>query len=82
MNGIQAVREQCRKLFDNFESAIRMAISIGGDSDTLACITGSIAEAYYKNIPEYMVSKAMNLLPVRFKNVLQMMREKGYYSVW
>lgn len=67
---------------DNFESAIRMAISIGGDSDTLACITGSIAEAYYKNIPEYMVSKAMNLLPVRFKNVLQMMREKGYYSVW
>ena len=67
---------------DNFESAIRMAISIGGDSDTLACITGSIAEAYYKNIPEYMVSKAMNLLPVRFKNVLQMMREKGYYSIW
>ena len=59
-----------------------MAISIGGDSDTLACITGCIAEAYYKNIPEYMVSKAMNLLPVRFKNVLQMMREKGYYSVW
>lgn len=67
---------------DNFESAIRRAISIGGDSDTLACITGSIAEAYYKNIPEYMVSKAMNLLPVRFKNVLQMMGEKGYYSVW
>ena len=67
---------------DDFEGAIRRAVSIGGDSDTLACITGSIAEAYYKNIPEYMVSKAMNLLPVRFKNVLQMMREKGYYSVW
>ena len=67
---------------DDFEGAIRRAISIGGDSDTLACITGSIAEAYYKNIPEYMVSKAMNLFPVRFKNVLQMMREKGYYSIW
>ena len=31
----------------NFEDAIRNAISIGGDSDTVAAITGSIAEAYY-----------------------------------
>ena len=63
---------------DDFESAIRRAISIGGDSDTLACITGSIAEAYYKSIPEYMVEKAMSLIPVRFKKVLEMMGEKGY----
>ena len=31
----------------SFEDAIRIAISIGGDSDTIAAITGSIAEAYY-----------------------------------
>ena len=31
----------------DFESALRLAISIGGDSDTLAAITGGIAEAYY-----------------------------------
>lgn len=67
---------------DDFEGAIRRAVSIGGDSDTLACITGSIAEAYYKDIPEYMVSKAMSLLPVRFRKVLGMMGEKGYYSIW
>lgn len=67
---------------DDFEGAIRRAISIGGDSDTLACITGSIAEAYYKDIPEYMVSKAISLLPVRFRKVLGMMGEKGYYSIW
>lgn len=67
---------------DDFESAIRRAVSIGGDSDTLACITGSIAEAYYKDIPEYMLSKAMALLPVRFKKVLKMMGERGYYPVW
>ena len=67
---------------DDFESAIRSAISIGGDSDTLACITGSIAEAYYKDIPDYMVSKAKSLLPVRFKKVLEMMGERGYYSIW
>lgn len=67
---------------DDFEGAIRRAVSIGGDSDTLACITGSIAEAYYKNIPEYMVSKAMALLPMRFRKVLKMMGERGYYPVW
>lgn len=67
---------------DDFESAIRRAVSIGGDSDTLACITGSIAEAYYKDIPEYMLSKAMSMLPVRFRKVLKMMGERGYYPVW
>jgi ADP-ribosylglycohydrolase len=35
----------------NFEDSIQIAISLGGDSDTLACITGSIAEAFYKEIP-------------------------------
>ncbi len=67
---------------DDFESAIRRAISIGGDSDTLACITGSIAEAYYKSIPEYMVEKAMSLLPERFIKVLERMKERGYCSIW
>jgi ADP-ribosylglycohydrolase len=35
----------------SFEDAVRNAISLGGDSDTLACITGGIAEAFYKEIP-------------------------------
>jgi ADP-ribosylglycohydrolase len=35
----------------DFENAIRLAVSIGGDSDTIACITGGIAEAFYKKIP-------------------------------
>lgn len=35
----------------DYEDAIRKAISLGGDSDTLACITGAIAQAYYKEIP-------------------------------
>lgn len=38
----------------NFEDAIRKAISIGGDSDTIACITGSLAEAYY-GVPEDLI---------------------------
>lgn len=42
---------------DGFEDAIRNANSLGGDSDTLAAITGSIAEAYY-GIPENLAEKA------------------------
>lgn len=46
---------------ESFEDAIRNAISIGGDSDTIAAITGGIAEAYY-GIPESMVQKAKEYL--------------------
>lgn len=47
----------------NFEDAIRLAVSLGGDSDTLACITGGIAEAYYKNgVSPVMVKKVRALL--------------------
>ncbi len=42
----------------SFEDAIRNAISIGGDSDTLAAITGSIAEAFY-GIPEDLCKQAI-----------------------
>ena len=34
-----------------FEHALRLAVSLGGDSDTLACITGSVAEAFYGGVP-------------------------------
>lgn len=46
---------------DSFEDAIRNAISIGGDSDTLAAITGSIAEAYY-GVPEALVKMVLAYL--------------------
>lgn len=47
---------------ENFEHAIQLAISLGGDADTLACITGGIAHAYYKKIPEYMTRKVRDIL--------------------
>ena len=40
----------------DFEDAIRNSISLGGDADTQACITGSLAEAYYKSIPDEIIS--------------------------
>jgi len=46
----------------DYEDAIRNAISLGGDSDTLACITGGIAEAYYGGIPEDIVHSSLQHL--------------------
>lgn len=60
---------------ENFEDAIRNAISLGGDSDTLAAITGSIAEAAY-GIPEEIKEKAYAYLDEPLKDVLR--RWKGF----
>lgn len=46
---------------ESFEHAIRLAISLGGDSDTLACITGGIAEAFY-GVPENIKTKVLEIL--------------------
>lgn len=46
---------------DSFEDAIKTAISVGGDSDTLAAITGGIAEAYY-GVPSEIKEKALSYL--------------------
>ena len=54
----------------DFEDAIRTAISIGGDSDTIACITGGIAQAYYRDIPEWIAQEAILHLPPEFKQLL------------
>ena len=39
---------------EDYESAVRNAVSLGGDADTQACISGGIAEAYYKEIPDHI----------------------------
>ena len=52
-----------------FEDAIRNAVSIGGDSDTLAAITGSIAEAYY-GVPEEIRCKAIEYLDEWLSGIL------------
>ncbi|MDD3519781.1 MAG: ADP-ribosylglycohydrolase family protein [Actinomycetota bacterium] len=54
---------------EDFEDAIRKAISIGGDSDTIACITGGIAEAFYKVIPENIKIAVFNTLDEDMKKM-------------
>jgi ADP-ribosylglycohydrolase len=46
----------------SYEDALRNAISLGGDSDTLACITGGIAEAFYQGIPDDIQNKVRETL--------------------
>ena len=65
----------------DFESAVRIAVSLGGDSDTLACITGGIAEAYYKFIPDEILKEAIKRLPAAFLKVLNVLREGSYYKL-
>ena len=54
----------------DFETAIRLAISLGGDSDTLACITGGIAEAFY-GISEDWKIEVLRRLPEAFAEVIE-----------
>lgn len=46
----------------SYEDAIRLAISMGGDADTMAAIAGSIAEAFYKGVPYELVQHAMTVM--------------------
>lgn len=59
----------------DFEDAIRNAISLGGDSDTLAAITGSIAEAAY-GVPQWIQDKAWEYLEELLRDVLCRWREE------
>lgn len=56
---------------DDYEDAIRKAISLGGDADTLAAITGSIAEAFYGEIPQAMVTEVERRLPDLMIGILE-----------
>ena len=47
---------------DSYEDAVRKAISLGGDSDTLACMAGGIAQAYYRTIPDYIINEVKSRL--------------------
>ncbi len=53
---------------DDYESAVRNAVSLGGDADTMACIAGGIAEAYYKSIPKHIESFCFSRLDYTLKS--------------
>jgi len=54
----------------DYEDAIRKTISLGGDADTLACITGGIAEAFYGGVPVPIASRALAMLDDRLRETV------------
>ena len=61
---------------NSFEDSIKNIISLGGDTDTNACITGSISESLY-GINKELIEKAQTKIPQEFTNILN----QGYQRI-
>ena len=55
----------------DFEGAVRNAVSLGGDADTMACIAGAIAEAHWGEVPELIALEVRNRLPGELQEILE-----------
>ncbi len=56
---------------DDYEDAIRKAVSLGGDSDTIACITGGIAHAFYGGVPHQISENVYSILDDRLATIVR-----------
>ena len=61
---------------EDFEEATRNAVSLGGDADTMACIAGGIAQAFYKKIPQEIVSEAKKRIPEELLEIIDRFNRK------
>lgn len=61
---------------EDFESAVRNAVSLGGDSDTQACIAGSVAEAFYGAVPGFIREEVLGRLDDRLRGVVAKFEER------
>jgi ADP-ribosylglycohydrolase len=56
---------------NSFENAIRLAVSLGGDCDTLTCITGGMAQAFYGGVPAEIQTQVLKILPDSLADITQ-----------
>ena len=61
---------------DSFEHAIRLAVSLGGDCDTLTCITGGIAQAFYHGVPQIIQDQVFAILDEKLSIVIRQFLQK------
>jgi ADP-ribosylglycohydrolase len=61
----------------DYEDAVRNAISLGGDADTMACIAGAIAEAYYGGVPAAIAEQVLSRLDGRLRQVVEEFRRRA-----
>ena len=64
----------------DFEDAIRNAISIGGDSDTIACIAGGIAQAFY-GVPEAIATRTLSILDEPLRQTTEAFTNKYFNGI-
>ena len=55
----------------DYEDCIRKAVSLGGDADTLACIAGAVAQAFYKDIPMHIIAESKKRLDAALLGVVE-----------
>ena len=60
----------------DFEHAVRLAISLGGDADTMACVAGAIAEAHYGSVPDEIAATVRGLLSADLIDVVDRFRDR------
>ncbi len=74
----ETVPQAIRAFIDStgFEDAIRTAVSLGGDTDTLACITGGIAQAFYGGVPDPIANKVYEILDKRLAKITREFMEE------
>ena len=61
---------------DDYVATVRKAVSLGGDADTMACIAGGIAQAFYKKVPADIVADVRNKLPMDLLTVVDRFNAK------
>jgi len=60
----------------DYEDAVRKAVSLGGDADTLGCITGAVAEAHFGGVPPHIAKQALEALDDRLRRVVTAFYER------
>ncbi|CAN5350194.1 ADP-ribosylglycohydrolase family protein [soil metagenome] len=66
---------------NSMEDAIRKAVSLGGDSDTQACIAGAIGQAFYKDIPPSIIREVVYFLSKDMRRVINQFNEKYHIAL-
>jgi ADP-ribosylglycohydrolase len=56
---------------NDYEDAVRKAVSLGGDSDTIACMAGAVAGAFFRKIPEAITQQVWRRLDSRLAGVVR-----------
>jgi ADP-ribosylglycohydrolase len=65
----------------DYESAVRLAVSLGGDSDTIACVAGAIAEAYDGGVPAEIRNQALDRLDDHFRSIVDEFESRFPHSM-